>query len=117
VTRTGINYNNIKAVKTTDKMFSRANNTKWLVKNKIKTNINTGKDYIVIATMAKNEHKCCSYRIIEDNGQIMQCSQIPTKMIKESYFNKTNGYIRNINLENIIYISYGGEVIYGNTNI
>ena len=41
VTRTGVSYNSLKEVKEYSKEFSRANNAKWLIKNKVKTNITT----------------------------------------------------------------------------
>ena len=117
VTRTGVNYNNLKEVKECHKEFSRANNTKWLIKNKVKTNITNGKDYIVIATMAKNEHKEYSYVIVEPNGIEKRKSCAPKNMIIPSYFEKKNGSVRNINLDNIVCISYKGEVIYGNVDL
>ena len=117
VTRTGVRYNNLKEVKDYHKEFSRANNTKWLIKNKVKTNITTGKDYIVIATMIKNEHKEYSYVIVDDTGMEKRCSMAPKDMVIPSYFEKKNGAVRNINLDNIVCISYKGEVIYGNIDL
>lgn len=117
VTRTGVRYNSIKEVKTSNKEFSRANNSKWLINNKIKTNITNGKDYIVIATMAKNEHKEYSYVVVCPGGIEMRKSSAPIDMIIPSYFEKKNGAVRNINLDNIVCISYKGEVIYGNVDL
>ena len=117
VTRTGVRYNNLKEVKTSNKEFSRANNSTWLIKNKIKTNITNGKDYIVIATMAKNEYKEYSYVIVDGTGMEKRCSMAPKDMIIPSYFEKKNGAVRNINLDNIVWISYKGEVIYGNVDL
>ena len=117
VTRTGVGYNTLKAVKASEKEFSRANNTRWLMKNKIKTNITNGKDYIVIATMAKNEYKEYSYIIVDAAGMEKRCSRVPEEMIQSSYFNKKNGEVRNINLDNIVFISYKKRVIYGNIEL
>lgn len=117
VTRTGVRYNSLKEVKTLNKEFSRADSSNWLIKNKIKTNITSGKDYIVIAPMKKNECKEYSYVIVEPNGIEKRKSFAPTDMIIPSYFEKKNGAVRNINLDNIVCISYKGEVIYGNVNL
>ena len=118
VTRTGVKYNNLKEVKENNiQAFSRASNSNWLIKNKVKTNVTTGKDYIVIAPMSKNEYKEYSYVIVEPNGIEKRKSSIPEEMIMPSYFKKKNGAVRNINLDNIVYISYKGEVIYGNTEL
>jgi hypothetical protein len=117
VTRTGVSYNNLKEVKENNIQFSRASNSNWLIRNKVKTNVTTGKDYIVIATMAKNEYKEYSYVIVEPNGIEKRKSSVPEEMIIPSYFEKKNGPVRNINLDNIVCISYKGEVIYGNTEL
>ena len=117
VTRTGVRYNSLKEVKTSNKELSRANNSKWLIQNKIKTNITNGKDYIVIATMAKNEYKEYSYVVVEPNGIEKRKSFAPKELVIPSYFDKKNGAIRNINLDNIVCISYKGEVIYGNVEL
>ncbi|MBO5712322.1 MAG: hypothetical protein J6R47_05725 [Acholeplasmatales bacterium] len=117
ITRTGVSYNNLKKVRASGKEFSRASNTKWLIKNKIKTNVTTGKDYIVIATMAKNEYKEYSYVIIYPDGIEKRKSSAPADMIIPSYFEKKNGAVRNINLDNVVFISYKGEVIYGNVDL
>lgn len=117
VTRTGVRYNSLKEVRENSQEFSRANSTNWLVKNKIKTNVTTGKDYVVIAPMNKNEHKEYSYLIVEPDGLEKRKSFAPKEMVIPSYFEKKNGAIRNINLDNIVCISYKGEVIYGNVDL
>ena len=117
VTRTGVRYNSLKEVRENNQEFSRANNTKWLIKNKVKTNLTNGKDYIVIAPMSKNEYKVYSYLIVDGNVEKERCSSVPEKMIRPSYFNKKNGVVRNINLDNIVFIKYKEEVIYGNIEL
>ena len=118
VTRIGVRYNSLKEVKENNiQEVSRASNSNWLIRNKIKTNITTGKDYIVIATMAKNEHKEYSYVVVDQSGIEKRKSFAPTDMIIPSYFEKKNGAVRNINLDNIVCISYKGEVIYGNVEL
>ena len=117
VTRTGVSYNNLKSVKANNKQFSKATNTKWLINKKVKTNITSGKDYIVIAPMSNNEYKEHSYIIVDGSGKKERRSSTPEKMIRSSYFNKKNGAIRNINLDNIVFIKYKDEVIYGNIEL
>ena len=118
VTRTGVSYNNLREVRDNNiQNFSRASKTSWLIKNKVKTNLTTGKDYIVIAPMVKNEFKEYSYLVVESDGTKKRKSFAPEEMIIPSYFNKKNGPIRNINLDNIVFIKYKGEVIYGNIEL
>ena len=76
-----------------------------------------GKDYIVIAPMSNNEYKEHSYIIVDGSGKKERRSSTPEKMIRPSYFNKKNGAIRNINLDNIVFIKYKDEVIYGNIEL
>lgn len=118
VTRTGVRYNSLKEVRENNiQEFSRASRTNWLIRNKVKTNVTTGKDYIVIAPMSKNEYKEYSYLVIDSCGLERRASNVPEQMILPSYFNKKNGAIRNIDLDNIVSITYGGEVIYGNIEL
>ena len=114
VTRTGVAYNKLKNVKENNKEWSRPAKSSWKIKNKIKTNISTGKDYIIIAPMNSGENKSVNYKITQGKWWVARNKlQGEFKdMVIPSYFTKSNGSVRNIDLDNIIFIRYGGEVLY-----
>lgn len=116
VTRTGVNYSTIKRtdIASSDNILTKSNC--WLVKNKIKTNLNTGKDYIIIAPMRSGEHKTYWYKYECGTSELTSDILVDT-MIPKSYFTKKNGPIRNINLANIVSISYGGKTLYVNDEL
>ena len=114
ITRTGVAYNKLKDVKENNKEWSRPAKSSWKIKNKIKTNISTGKDYIIIAPMNSGEHKYVHYKITKGNWWVAR-NRLEDEfkdMVISSYFTKSNGSVRNIDLDNIIFIRYGGEVLY-----
>ena len=67
ITRTGVAYNKLKSVREGNREWSRPAKSSWKIKNKIKTNISNGKDYIIIAPMNSGEHKYVSYTIAQGN--------------------------------------------------
>jgi hypothetical protein len=114
ITRTGVAYNNLKDVKENNKEWSKPAKSFWKIKNKIKTNISTGKDYIIIVPMNSGEHKSASYKITQGEWWVAR-NKLEGEfkdMVIPSYFTKSNGSVRNIDLDNIIFIRYGGEVLY-----
>ena len=74
ITRTGVAYNNLKNVKENNREWSRSSKSLWKIKNKIKTNISTNKDYIIIAPMSSGEHKHVSYKITKGNWWVARSS-------------------------------------------
>ena len=114
ITRTGVAYNKLKAVKEANKEWSRLAKSSWKIKNKIKTNISTGKDYIIIAPMNSGEHKSVNYKITQGKWWVIRNNLEDSfkDMVIPSYFTKSNGSVRNIDLDNILYIKYGGDVLY-----
>ena len=111
VTRTGIAYNNLKSVKGTELDYTHNINTKWIIKNKVKLNFKTGKDYLVIAPMKSGEHKIVTY-VIEDILSKTYTTVLPEEYVINSYLTKKNGAVRNIDLNNIVSISYAGKELY-----
>lgn len=114
ITRTGIKYQNIKSAQLLNTSTKLAANTRWLIPNKIKTNLRTDKDYLVIVPMNKGEAKSYKYHYIWDHITYDVSNELKMDHVLPSYINKTNGPIRIINLDNICCIKYRGEILYEN---
>lgn len=114
--RLGVQYNNIKSVKerqaaNTAKAANKQN-YKWLIKNRVKYNFNTGKTYLVMATFPKGDHTKVTYEF-NNNGIISYCHSKEAlknspvgQFIRKSYFSTTSHPvdIYNVNIENIVQI-------------
>lgn len=111
VTRTGVDYKALK-MDYTDEIKNQHRNSRWVVKNKIKYNANTGKNYLIIAPMKHGEHKSYTYKIIKPDGSYVLSYKYDPGMVINSYTSGSNGPVRNIAFENIEYIAYGGKVRY-----
>ena len=114
ITRTGIRYKNIRAARISNHPTKFTANSNWLIPNKIKTNMTTEKDYLVIVPMLKGEAKSYKYHYIWNKITYDTSNELKLDHVLPSYIDKTNGPIRMINLDNICCIKYGGEILYEN---
>lgn len=67
-TRTGIQYDHIAGVVLNDDNSTKANNFEWVVHNRIKHNVNTGKNYAVVAPISEGNNTKVTYILTEPNG-------------------------------------------------
>lgn len=114
--RTGVAYNSIKAVidyKAThepkENATPRANNWEWVSKNRIKHNTNTGKDYMVVATMKSGVNNRSQFIVI-NNGKasVQSYEDFDRDLLIDSYWTKpedTLNVVRTIALDNIVNIN------------
>lgn len=112
--RTGVSYNNIKAVqeyKATHEpklTTPRANNYEWVVENRIKYNTKTGKTYVVVATVPSGSNKRCKYLISSPEGtRVVEMEELNKELIIDSYWKKSGApdVVRTISVDHIIEIN------------
>lgn len=110
--RTGVNYNNLKAVKERENKSTvkRTNNYSWIINNKLKYNSNTDKYYLQVATN-KNANIKCFYQVYK-NGKINVYNTKKSLQEKfgeyciNSYFKeKEEPAVMSINIDNVIKIN------------
>ena len=109
-TRTGVKYKNIAGVKLNDypdEYEPKKTNWEWVVKDRIKHNTNTGKDYLVVAPIKKGGNTIVSYVLTTPEGV---SNTIPERDVKSTYsvpsYWKTGDkpVIMNITLENVLMV-------------
>jgi hypothetical protein len=112
--RTGVAYDNIKAVKeykaTHEPKLTtpRANNYEWLSKNRIKYNTNTEKTYVVVATIPNGGNKKCKYLVSDNNGsRVVETDALDKDLIIDSYWSKGESpdVVRTIAVDHILDIN------------
>lgn len=121
--RFGVNYHNIarvierKAQVDNKEYVQRANNYEWVIKDRIKYNKNTEKEYLVVANLNNNNSTKVKY-ILEGTsvGTIDMGSEIDEHykhIVRNSYFtpSATGGEVKTISLGNIITINNVGTKI------
>lgn len=108
-TRTGVKYNNIKGVTPTN--YSEDNppkktNWEWVVKDRIKHNTKTGKDYLVIAPIAKaSAHTITTYILTDGSGTTNKISKaIVEQYAVPSYWREEKPAVLTITLENVLLV-------------
>ena len=111
--RTGVNYNNLKAVKERENKstIKRTNNYSWIINNKLKYNSNTDKFYLQVATNKHNNVK--SFYTIHKDGKFFICAtknQLQKRFGEyclNSYFtnNKEQSPVLTVNIDNIIKVN------------
>lgn len=107
-TRTGVKYNNIEGVTPTsypEDKEPKITNWEWVVKDRIKHNTKTGKDYLVIAPIGKGAHTVTTYVMTDGDG----VTSIVDKHIVEmfavpSYWKDEKPVIMNVTLENVLLV-------------
>ena len=119
--RIGVNYGQIASVKAKNAEtpytpdHNKTNNYEWVVKDRIRHNTNTGKDYVVLVNFNKGHNTKVKY-VIEGTfvGTIDMGNSIEDAykhIVLDSYFNKPSGgygEMRNVAFENIIRINNVG---------
>lgn len=108
-TRTGVMYRNIAGVLPNDYPDSyvpKESNWEWVIKNRIKHNTKTGKDYLVVAPIGKGSHTVVSYVLTDGDGNTRVIDKEEAmKYSVTSYWNKTEKpAVMNITLENVLLV-------------
>ena len=109
-TRTGVKYRNIAGVKLTDypdEYEPKKTNWEWVVKDRIKHNTKTGKDYLVIAPISKGSNNVKSYILTTPEGvsnTIPECDVKNTYTVPSYWKSGDKPAVMNITLENILLV-------------
>jgi hypothetical protein len=109
-TRTGVKYKNIAGVKLNDypdEYEPKKTNWEWVVKDRIKHNTNTGKDYLVVAPISNGSNTVVSYVLTTPEGvsnTIPQCDVKSTYSVPSYWKNGDKPVIMNITLENVLMV-------------
>ncbi len=117
--RLGVNYHHIasviarKAEEQLEQAVQRANNYEWIIKDKVRHNTKTEKDYLYVASFNKGHNTKSVYILYPENGEpkTLTAEELTNSIYKhyviDSYW-KPTGYsseVRNISFENIIRIN------------
>ena len=109
-TRTGVKYKNIAGVKLNDypdEYEPKKTNWEWVVKDRIKHNTKTGKDYLVIAPISKGSNTVKSYVLTTPEGV---SNTIPEYDVKNTYTvpsywkSGDKPSVMNVTLENVLLV-------------
>lgn len=108
-TRTGIKYSNIEGVdlsSESENKTSRTNNWEWVIKNRIKHNTKTGKDYLVIAPIKRGSHTVTTYVKIDEDGttKIIDDDVVKTYTTSSYWRKDKKPSIMNVTLENVLLV-------------
>ena len=108
-TRTGVSYKSLidKHNMIEHPAEGKSNNWTWTVKNRIKHNSNTGKDYLVVAPISKGNNTKTYYIFVDDGGCVtINHKEVIEEYIIKSYWNedKPKPTIMNISLENVLLV-------------
>lgn len=109
-TRTGVKYKNIAGVKLNDypdEYEPKKTNWEWVVKDRIKHNTKTGKDYLVIAPISKGSNTVKSYVLTTPEGvsnTIPECDVKNTYTVPSYWKDGDKPAVMNITLENILLV-------------
>ena len=109
-TRTGVKYKNIAGVKLNDypdEYEPKKTNWEWVVKDRVKHNTNTGKDYLVVAPISKGSNTIVSYVLTTPEGvsnTIPECDVKSTYSVPSYWKNGDKPVIMNITLENVLMV-------------
>jgi len=120
--RLGVNYHNIasviarKAEEGLKETVARVNNYEWVLKNKVRHNTATGKDYLYAAAFNKGHHTYSCYILMTpDRSDVKWLSPLDLEeseykdILIPSYWKKGDATeIRNISFENIYRIGSEG---------
>ena len=107
-TRTGVKYKNIAGVKLNDhpdEYEPKKTNWEWVVKDRIKHNTKTGKDYLVIAPISKGSNTVKSYVLTTPEGvsnTIPECDVKNTYTVPSYWKTGDKPVIMNVTLENVL---------------
>lgn len=121
--RFGVNYGHIasvmnrKANENEKETTQRANNYEWVIKNKIKHNSKTNKEYLVVANFNKGHHTKSKYILYGtsvgtlDMGDVIDSHY--SHLIIDSYYknHSSASEIKTISFENILRINNVGQKV------
>lgn len=107
-TRTGVQYKNIEGVEPathSEDTEPRTNNWEWVVKDRIKHNTKTGKDYLVIAPIGNGSHTVTTYILTDNEGTTRVIDKEEAKLYAiASYWREEKPAIVNVTLENVLLV-------------
>ena len=109
-TRTGVKYQNIAGVELKDKFEDKqpkTNNWEWIVKDRIKHNTKTGKDYLVIAPISKGSNTVNTYVLTIPEGvsnTIPECDVKNTYAVPSYWKDGEKPAVMNVTLENVLWV-------------
>lgn len=107
-TRTGVKYKNIKGVKLTDypdEYEPKKTNWEWVVKDRVKHNTKTGKDYIVIAPISKGSNTQVEYVFTDNEGSAVRLKEEIVDFVIPSYWRDGDKpAVMNVTLENVLLV-------------
>ena len=101
-TRTGVQYSHIKGVVPSENS-KYTSYYAWIVRNKIKRNINSGKDYVQLAPIWKGSNKKTSLYLTNSNGTRKISDDEIKEYVIPSYFSKGEApKVISVSLDNVI---------------
>lgn len=107
-TRTGVKYKNIKGVKINEhpeEYTPKTSNWEWVIKNRIKHNTKTGKDYLVVAPINRGNNTITTYVLTTPEGVTNTIDKAAAEIYAvPSYWKEEKPAIMNITLENILLV-------------
>lgn len=106
-TRTGIKYKNIAGIALNnhaDERATKTTNWEWVVKDRIKRNNKTGKDYLVIAPIGKGSNTKTEYILTDNEGSYVVTKEEIMTYVTPSYWRSEKPSIMNVTLENILLV-------------
>ena len=107
-TRTGVKYKNIAGVKLNDypdDYEPKKTNWEWVVKDRIKHNTKTGKDYLVIAPISKGSNTKVEYVLSDNEGSAVRMKEEIKDLVVPSYWKDgEKPAVMNVTLENVLMV-------------
>lgn len=107
-TRTGVKYKNIKDVKLTeypDEYTPKKTNWEWVVRDRVKHNTNTGKNYLVVAPISKGSNTIVSYVLTTSEGVSNTVDENAARLYTvQSAWKSEKPAIMNITLDNVLMV-------------
>ena len=107
-TRTGVKYKNIAGVKLNDypdDKEPKKTTWEWVVKDRIKHNTKTGKDYLVIAPIGKGSNTRVEYVLTDNEGSAVRTKEEIESYVISSYWKDgEKPAVMNVTLENVLLV-------------
>ena len=104
-TSTGVKYTNISGVQPSERSLEKEKTSEWLIKNKIKKNLNTDKAYLVLAPVEKASHTKVTYVLTNPDGITNTINKEAAKNYTiESYWREETPKYITVSLDNILLI-------------
>jgi hypothetical protein len=108
-TRTGVRYNKIAGVvlnEYPDSYVPKVSNWEWVIPQRVKHNSKTGKDYLVIAPIAKGHNTVVSYILTdgEGNSRVITKEEAKEYSVPSYWKDGDKPAIMNVTLENVLMV-------------